>query len=224
MSRAIVAWAVGVFALTVLVQVPAAFVARQLGWPVGWQPEGVSGSLWDGRAARIGALGPVQWRLRPWAQDVQLNLGFQQRTWRLSIHGWPWRWQAQLAPRSTGTHTATLFVLDGEWEGHLQINGAGRSCRSTQGTLLGHDLALLSPWTVNLGNTRIQLQCTKGLRLLAQLQLDAEHSLKLDVDPQGQRARLDGHVEPGAALTPLLVQARWLQPTAQTFSKVFGKP
>lgn len=212
-------WAVVVFAVTVLLELPATFVARQVPWPAGWQPSGVSGSVWTGRAERIGALAPVQWHVRPW--QARFQLGFQQRLWGLSIHGWPWNWQAQLAPRAVSAMPAPMFVLDGRWEGQLQVNGSGASCRHTEGELLGHDLAVLSPWLVNLGNTRIQLQCRDGLRLLADLQLAAEHRFKVEAD--SQRLQVDGQVEPGAAVTPLLVQARWLQPAAQSFSKVLGR-
>ncbi|NMX66956.1 type II secretion system protein N [Pseudomonas sp. WS 5111] len=220
MSRAVILWAIVVFSLTVLLELPAAFVARQLPWPTGWQPSGVVGSLWTGRAARVGALAPVDWNIRPWA--AQVNLRFAQRIWELSIHGWPWNWQAQLAPRAVSALPPPMFVLDGRWDGRLQVNGAGAGCRNTDGELLGHDLALLSPWLVKLGNTRIELQCRDGLRLLADLQLAAEHHFKIQVD--SQRVQVDGQIEPGAAVTPLLVQARWLQPAAQSFSKVLGKP
>ncbi|MBK3453510.1 MULTISPECIES: general secretion pathway protein GspN [unclassified Pseudomonas] len=220
MSRAVILWGIWVFSLTVLLELPAAFVARQLPWPTGWQPSSVSGSLWTGRAARVGALAPVDWKIRPWA--AQVNLGFQQRIWELSIHGWPWNWQAQMAPRAVSALPAPMFVLDGRWEGRLQVNGAGMSCLRAEGELLGHELALLSPWLVKLGNTRIELQCRGGLRLLANLQLAAEHHFKIQADPQ--RLQVDGQVEPGAAVAPLLVQARWLQPAAQSFSKVLGKP
>ncbi|AIG01512.1 type II secretion system protein N [Pseudomonas fluorescens] len=216
MSRAIVLWGIGVFCLTLLLELPATFVARQLPWPSGWQPGGVTGSLWTGRAARVGALGPVDWTLRPWA--VQVNLGFQQRIWALQIRGWPWNWQAQLAPQAVSALPVPMFVLDGRWEGRLQVNGAGTGCRHADGELLGHDLAMLSPWRVKLGTTRIELQCREGLRLLADLQLAGEHHFKVQADPQ--RLQVDGQVEPGAAVTPLLVQARWLQPAAHSFSKV----
>ncbi|NMZ10039.1 type II secretion system protein N [Pseudomonas proteolytica] len=220
MSRALITWAVLVFALTLLLELPATFVARQIPWPAGWQPSGVAGSVWHGRAARVGALGPVEWHLRPW--KAQVNLGFQQRIWALSVQGWPWKWQAQLAPRAVNALPAPMFVLDGRWEGRLQVNGAGASCRNTEGQLVGHDLALLSPWLVKLGNARIELQCSDGLRLLADVQLAAEHHFK--VQAAAKRLQVDGQVEPGAAVTPLLVQARWLQPAAQSFSKVLGKP
>ncbi|NNA67790.1 general secretion pathway protein GspN [Pseudomonas gessardii] len=220
MSRALILWGVLVFSLTVLLELPAAFVARQLPWPTGWQPSGVAGSLWAGRAARVGALGPVAWKIRPWA--AQINLGFQQRIWELSVHGWPWNWQAQLAPRAVSAWPAPMFVLDGRWEGRLQVDGAGMSCLRAEGQLLGHDLAVLSPWLVNLGDTRIALQCRDGLRLLADVQRPGEHHFK--VEAASQRLQVDGQVEPGAAVTPLLVQARWLQPAAQRFSKVLGKP
>lgn len=38
MSRAVILWGIWVFSLTVLLELPAAFVARQLPWPAGWQP------------------------------------------------------------------------------------------------------------------------------------------------------------------------------------------
>ncbi|WP_339532755.1 type II secretion system protein N [Pseudomonas mucidolens] len=222
MSR-VIAWGALVFVLTLLLNVPAAFVARQLAWPSGWQPVGISGSLWNGRALRLGAFGPVQWTVRPWTREAQLNLGFQQRIWALSIHGWPWNWQATLAPEAVNPMPPSMFVLDGSWAGHLQVSGAGRTCRSAEGELLGRDLALLSPWTLNLGNTRLELKCRDGLRLSANLQLPAEHQFQIEADLQRQRLQVDGQVEPDAAVTPLLVQARWLQPPEQTFSKVLGK-
>lgn len=220
MSRAVILWGIGVFALTLLLELPAAFVARQVSWPTGWQPSGVTGSVWNGRAARAGALGPVEWRIRPW--KAQMNLGFQQRIWALSVQGWPWNWQAQLAPRAVSALPAPMFVLDGRWEGRLQVDGAGAGCRKAEGELLGHDLAVLSPWLVKLGNTRIALQCRDGLRLLADLQLAGEHHFQIEAQPR--RLQVDGQIEPGAAVTPLLVQARWLQPAAQSFSKVLGRP
>ncbi|MBN0975831.1 general secretion pathway protein GspN [Pseudomonas hygromyciniae] len=220
MSRGVITWAILVFALTLLLELPATFVARQVPWPAGWQPIGVAGSVWNGHATRVGALGPVAWNLRPW--KAQVGLGFQQRFWALSIQGWPWNWQAQLAPRAVNALPAPMFVLDGHWEGRLQVDGAGTGCRKTQGELVGQDLAVLSPWLVKLGNARIALQCRDGLRLLADLQLPAEHHFKIEADPR--RLQVDGQIEPGAAVTPLLVQARWLQPAAQSFSKVLGRP
>ena len=59
MSRHI-AWGVLVFALTLLLELPAAFVARQVPWPAQWQPDGVSGSVWQGRATRFASLGPLE--------------------------------------------------------------------------------------------------------------------------------------------------------------------
>ncbi|MFO2466519.1 type II secretion system protein N [Pseudomonas sp. 15FMM2] len=222
MKRAI-AWGTLVFALTLLAQLPAAFIVRQINWPSGWQPNGVSGSLWNGHASEVGALAPVQWAVRPWAREVQVNLGFQQRIWELSIHGWPWNWQAQLAPRAVSAVAPPMFVLDGAWDGRLQVNGAGANCRTAAGALVGDDLALLSPWLLNLGSTRLELQCSGGLRLLADLQLPAQHRFKINADLQRQRLQIDGQVEAGAAVTPLLVQARWLQASEQTFSKVLGR-
>jgi len=223
MSRSI-AWGALVFALTLLLDLPAAFVARHVPWHAEWQPSGVSGSVWHGRATRLASLGPLEWEVRPWAGEVQLNLGFQQRLWEGSIRGWPWNWQAQLAPRAVSALPATAWVLDGRWQGRLQVNGAGRRCRSAEGELVGKDLALLSPWQINLGSTRIELQCRDGLQLLADLQLPGEHGFKVEADLQRQHVRVDGRVEADAAVIPLLVQARWLHPPEQTFSKVLGKP
>lgn len=222
MRRAI-AWGAAVFVLTVVLNLPAAFVARQWNWPAGWQPAGVSGSLWHGHAARLGAFAPLQWQVRPWAGEARLSLGFQQRSWQVAVQGWPWNWRATLAPGAVNTLPPSLFALDGTWAGRLQVSGAWRSCRSTEGELLGRDLALLSPWMLNLGNSRLALKCSDGLRLLADLQLPTEHRFNIEADLQRQRVQVDGQVEADAAVTPLLVQARWLQPPAQTFSKVLGK-
>lgn len=218
------AWGALVFSLTLVLNLPAAFVLRQLNWPPGWQPAGVSGSLWQGRIAHLGVLGPLDWQFRPWARETQLNLGFGPRIWALSIQGWPWNWQAQLAPHAVSGLPRAGFMLDGEWQGRLQLSGAGRECRNSEGTLIGSDLALLTPWQVNLGTTRIELQCQGGLRVLAELQLANEHRFNIEADLARQRAQVQGWVEPAAAVTPLLVQARWLTPGQQSFSKMLGKP
>lgn len=224
MTRWIVVWGVLVLTFTLLLNVPAAFVVRQLDWPPGWQPQMVSGSLWDGQMAQLGALGPVEWSVRPWAREIHVDAAFQQRIWALSLHGWPWDWQARLAPGVVSAAPAGSFVLAGQWGGGLNVSGAGRACRSSEGELRGTDLALLTPWVVSLGNTDIRLECREGLKLLATLYLKDEHRFDVEADWDRKRVKVDGRVEPTAAATPLLVQARWLSPGQQSFSKTLGRP
>lgn len=224
MTRWTIVWGVLVLALTLLLNVPAAFVVRQLNWLPGWQPQAVSGSVWHGRMAQLGALGPLEWSVRPWVREVHVNAAFQQRNWAFSLHGWPWDWHAQLAPGAISATPAGAFVLAGQWAGRLNISGGGRVCRSSEGALRGTDLALLTPWLVSLGNTDIRLECGQGLKLLAVLHLKDEHRFDVEADWDLQKIKVEGRVEPTAAVTPLLVQARWLSPDQQAFSKTLGRP
>ncbi|MEG0636961.1 MAG: hypothetical protein RR517_31055, partial [Pseudomonas sp.] len=50
------------------------------------------------------------------------------------------------------------------------------------------------------------------LHLLGQLSLAGQHQAELDADLLARRAQLRGRIEPGAALQPVLLSARWLAP------------
>lgn len=62
MSRWGMLWVSGVFSVTLLVELPASWVARGVGLPM----HEVSGSLWQGQARQLGPVGPMQWTLQPW--------------------------------------------------------------------------------------------------------------------------------------------------------------
>ena len=217
-------WVLGVvvFVATVALNVPAAFVARFIPWSANWQPVAVSGTLWNGRMDRLGAVGPLVWRIQPWLGQGTLSAGFQQRLWALNVSGWPWAWQAQLEPGGSQMTPATGYLLDGHWQGRLQIKGRGATCLSSAGALQGQDVAMLAPWTVVLGSAHLNVECRDGLRLLVDVQREGEHRFEAQLDPVSRRVKLNGKVEPDAMVTPLLVQAGMLKAGATQFETVIG--
>ncbi|MFJ4142201.1 hypothetical protein [Pseudomonas sp. NPDC089734] len=223
MSRRL--WMLGalVFVLTLVLNAPAAFVARFVPWAPGWQPQGIEGTLWRGRAERLGAVGPLSWNIRPLRGQAQVRAGYQQQAWELSAYGWPWAWKAELAPIASLVTPAAGHVLDGRWQGRLSMSGLGASCTSSQGDLQGKDLALLSPWMVVLGNAHLTLECREGLKLLAEVRRDGEHRFEIGVEPAVSRVTVSGWVEPAAMVTPVLVQTGLLKAGASQFEKVLGK-
>lgn len=224
MSRGL--WGAGAlaFALTLLCNLPASWLLRGVDWPPGWQPEQVSGSLWHGRIERLGVVGPLSWQLRPWQRQLQVDADLQQHAWALRVQGWPWDWQARLQPRSAVATARSEYLLDGQWQGALQIDGRGSRCVDSQGELGGQHLAMLAPWSLALGSARITLNCQQGLQLLADIERAGEHRLQARLAPAQQRLQLSGQLQPDAAITPLLVQAGLLKAGAGQFEKRFGPP
>lgn len=222
MTRKLWGLGVAVFILTLLLNIPAAFVARFIPWTPDWQPMAVTGTLWSGRMDRLGVVGPLEWRLQPWIGQGIVSAGFQQRSWELQLNGWPWAWQARLAPAALQMTPLTGFVVDGDWQGSVHIKGSGARCRSSEGELRGRDLALITPWTVVLGGAQLRLDCREGLRLLADVQREGEHRFEGWMEPAVGRVKLNGKVEPDAMVTPLLVQAGLLKAGASEFERVWG--
>lgn len=218
-------WALGivVFTVTLMFNLPAAFLARFVPWSSGWQPVAVTGTLWNGRMDRLGAVGPLVWRIQPWFGHASLSAGFQQRLWALNVTGWPWAWQAQFEPVASQMTPAAGYLLDGQWQGRLQLNGRGATCLSSTGDVQGQDVALLLPWTVVLGSAHLKFECRNGLRLLVDVQQEGEHRFEARLEPGARRVKLNGWVEPDAAVTPLLVQAGMLKAGASQFETVLGK-
>ncbi|GFM89845.1 hypothetical protein PSCICO_52440 [Pseudomonas cichorii] len=223
MSRKL--WMLGtlVFALTLLLNMPAAFMARFIAWAPGWQPQGVAGTLWSGRAERLGSVGPLSWRLQPWIGQGFVSAGFQQRAWELKMQGWPWAWSAELAPAASLITPAAAYAVDGRWQGRLLMQGRGAKCTSSEGSLQGQDLALLSPWMVVLGNAHLKLECRDAMKLLADVQREGEHRFEILLEPAASRMKISGRVEPAALVTPLLVQAGVMKTGASQFETVLGR-
>lgn len=215
-------WLAGalVFALTLLLNLPATWALRLVDWPDGWQPEQVSGSLWNGRVQRAGALGPLSWQLRPWR--AQVDTGFARQRWTLTASGWPWNWQAQLAPSVATTGVDSRYLIDGHWQGRLQIAGQGGRCVHASGELRGRDIGLLTPWTLALGEARLSLDCHQGLQGFADVQRIGEYRLEARFEARTGRLQLSGQVLPNAPLTPLLVQAGLLKAGDERFEKALG--
>lgn len=216
-------WVLGgcVFVLTVLLNMPAKVLLGVVSWPVGWQPEAVSGTLWTGRMERLGMVGPLRWNLRPWVGELQADVGFQQRDWRVSVSGWPWAWRAELAPGSALATPSTGYVVDGRWQGALRFAGQGGKCRSAEGNLRGEGMALLAPWMVVLGDAQVRVLCEDGLRVSADVRREGEHDFKVAYEPGSRKLEVVGEVEADAAVMPLLVQGGMLKPGDRRFERVF---
>lgn len=222
MTRKIWISGAAVFILTLLLNLPAAFIARFVDWPPGWQPQVISGTLWTGRMERLGSVGPIAWTFRPWAGRSQVSAGFQQQDWALSLNGWPWAWQAELIPGAPLVTPTSGYVLDGHWRGRVIAQGRALRCLSSEGEVYGEDMALLLPWTMVVGKARFRLECRDAMQLLAEVQRHGEHRFEARLDPFARRLNLSGRVEPDASVTPLLIQAGLLKPGAGDFARVFG--
>ncbi|OLU28705.1 general secretion pathway protein GspN [Pseudomonas sp. PA15(2017)] len=208
-------WALLVFTVTLLVELPARWLMAPLPVPLA----GISGSIWQGEAERLGDLGPLHWRWQPWRLNAQASAGYQGQRWQLQVSGWPWAWHASLRPVSDPHTLETGYRLAGQWQGHIELEGRGARCLSANGNLQGDDLALLAPWQLELGQARLALDCSSGWKLAGQLSLPGQHQADLAADLLARQARLTGRVEPGAALQPVLISAQWLAPGGSEVSR-----
>ncbi|WMW07312.1 general secretion pathway protein GspN [Pseudomonas entomophila] len=206
MSRRLGVWLGVVFCLSLLVELPAPWLA----WMSGLPAEGVMGSLWQGQAMRLGAVGPLRWELRPWRRDVQVWMGFQGQGWRLHASGWPWLWQAEVEALSAQSSVAQGYRLAGLWQGVLHMRGSGGRCREAQGRLEVNDLALVEPWSLGLGQGGIEMSCADGWQVSGYLAQDGQHRLAVSGDLLARRAQVSVEVQPNAALTPVLRGGQWL--------------
>ena len=204
------AWLVLVFVLTLLVELPANWVARTFGLPM----HEVSGSLWHGQAQQLGPVGPLRWVVQPWRLQANVQLGFQGQAWQLRVEGWPWRWRLEAAAAGAQATTHTDYRLAGQWQGALRLQGAGRQCRNSEGRITVTDLALSEPWSLGLGQGWLEMDCRSGWRLRGQLAQQGQHELAVDGDLLARRAQVVFELQPEAELTPLLRGAQWLGPQA----------
>ncbi|MFJ4064918.1 hypothetical protein ACIPW4_06435 [Pseudomonas sp. NPDC089996] len=212
MSRRGLLWCAVVFVLTLLVQLPAAWVVRSVGLPA----RDVSGSVWQGQAQQLGALGPLRWAVQPWRMQANAQLGFQGQAWQLHAEGWPWRWQLEATALGAQATVLTDYRLAGQWQGLLRMQGAGHQCRRSEGRVSVTDLALSEPWSLGLGQGWVEMDCRDGWRLRGQLVQQGQHELRLEADLERLRGQVAFSVRRGAALTPLLRSAQWLGPQALT--------
>ncbi|MBF8779864.1 general secretion pathway protein GspN [Pseudomonas fulva] len=199
-------WLLLVFCLTLLVELPAAWVVRALGLPA----EQVSGSLWHGEARRLGMAGPLHWDWRPWRAEAIARFGFQGQGWQAQATGWPWAWQVELQALQPQRTVEANYRIVGQWQGSIRLRGANRRCQAAQGRLEVTDLALSAPWSLALGQGHVQMDCRQGWRLLGHLNLAGQHQASLDADLPGRRAQLRVEVQKDAAIAPVLRGARWL--------------
>ncbi|MFJ4384568.1 hypothetical protein ACIP02_09490 [Pseudomonas sp. NPDC089408] len=210
MNRKGMAWVGLVFVLTLLVELPANWVARAFGLPM----QEVSGSLWHGQARQLGPVGPLRWAVQPWRLQANAQLGFQGQAWQLRAEGWPWRWRLEAAAVGAQATVLTDYRLAGHWQGALRIQGAGRQCRASEGRIAVTDLALSEPWSLGLGQGWLEMDCRSGWQLRGQLAQQGQHQLAVDADLLARRAQMVFELQPEAELTPLLRGVQWLGPQA----------
>jgi len=210
MSRCGLLWCGLVFTLTLLVELPAAWVARGIGLPA----RDVSGSVWQGQAQQLGPVGPLRWALQPWRMRADAQLGVQGQAWQLRAEGWPWRWRLEASAVGAQATVLTDYRLAGQWQGTLRVQGAGRRCRASEGRLTVTDLALSEPWSLGLGQGWLELDCHNGWRLRGQLAQQGQHQLAGEADLLARRAQVVFELQPEAELTPLLRGVQWLGPQA----------
>lgn len=206
MNRRARLWVALVFGLTLLLELPASWLARALALPA----EGISGSLWQGQARQVGEVGPLHWHWRPWRLHAQARLGYQGQEWEVQLRGWPWDWHAQLQALGRRPSGGSEVRLAGQWRGTIQLRGGGRQCRHAQGRIAVDDLALVSPWSLGLGQGWLQVDCSQGWHLLGQLALAGQHQAALDADLLARQAQLQVQLQADAALLPILRGSRWL--------------
>ncbi|WP_085673421.1 MULTISPECIES: type II secretion system protein N [unclassified Pseudomonas] len=215
MSRRGLLWCGLVFTLTLLVELPAAWVVRG----IGLSARDVSGSVWQGQAQQLGPVGPLRWTLQPWRMQANAELGFQGQAWQLRTEGWPWRWRldaAALAPQATAP---TDYRLAGQWQGGLRMQGSGRQCQSSEGRVSVTDLALSEPWSLGLGQGWVEMDCRAGWRLRGQFVQQGQHELKLEADLLAHQATILLDLQPDAGLTAVLRGIQWLGPQALSGQK-----
>ncbi|MGG5291146.1 hypothetical protein [Pseudomonas shirazensis] len=205
MRARVLLWPALVCAVTLLVELPA-----------GWLVPGrvVSGSLWHGQAEQVGDVGPLSWQWRPWRLQAEVRLAYQGQAWLARLSGLPWRWRAEVEALEAAPSVPVAYRLPGQWQGHVRVNGVWRQCAGSEGRLQVSDLALVTPWSLGLGQGWLEMRCAGDWRLQGALALQGQHQLNLDADLLARRARLGFEVQPEAALTPLLRGAQWLGPQA----------
>jgi general secretion pathway protein N len=221
MRRGLTLWGLAVFCVLVLLGSPAAFWVRGFSWPAGWAPQGVSGTLWQGQAQRMGQLSALSWSLSPSLDGVlgEWRGVALEHQWQLRLKGWPWAWNARLEALGHVPQAATAVRVAGNWQGHVQVHGAGAHCVNSEGELFAPRLALLAPWGMPLGAARLSLDCQASVRLKASLLQPGMHQLGFDGDLPARRAALSGDFEEASELAALLRQFGLLQSTQRHFAK-----
>lgn len=218
MSRRAALWVVLVFGLTLLLELPASWLARALALPA----EGVSGSLWQGEARQVAEVGPLRWRWQPWRLHGQARFGYQGQEWEVQLRGWPWDWHAQLQALGARPGGVSAYRLAGQWKGAIRLQGAGRQCRGAEGRIVVDDLALITPWSLGLGQGWLQVDCSKGWHLAGQLTLAGQHQAALDANLLARQAQLNVELQADAALLPVLRASRWLDTGATRMQRLIS--
>ncbi len=221
MKRWLVIWGLVVFTFAVLLGSPAAFWARWVDWPDGWQPQAVSGTLWQGQAQQIGPFGPVSWQLVIVGPGADVRAGALQRQWRLQVRGWPWQWRASLEEDGSTATPEQPVALEGNWDGRIEVRGRGQRCLSSEGSLIAPRLDLLSPWAMPLGEGELTFDCMGQPRLLARLERSGQHRFALDANLEARSTELNGTVENESELGGLLRQFGLLGQGQQDFQTRF---
>lgn len=220
MRGALTFWGVTVFVLVLLFGSPAAFWLGWLPWAQGWAPQGVSGTLWQGQAQRLGHLSTLRWSLAPSTNGIKAELRgvALEYQWHLQLKGWPWAWTARLGTPKQRPQGASVVHVAGAWQGHLLLRGAGTSCLSSEGSLTAPRLDLLSPWGMPLGAARVSLDCRASVTLQATLVQPGGHRLGFDGYLLGRHGVLSGDFETQSEIAALVRQFGLMTATQRQFS------
>ena len=221
MRRALTLWGVTVFVWVLLFGSPAAFWLGWLPWSQGWAPQGISGTLWQGQAQRLGQLSALRWSLAPTANGVKAELRgiVLEYQWHLLLNGWPWAWTARLEAPGHRPQAATALRMAGAWQGHLLLRGTGSRCLSSEGSLFAPRLDLLAPWGMPLGAARVSLDCRSRVKLQASLVQPGAHRLSFDGDLQARHGVLSGDFETESELAALVRQFGMMTPVERQFGR-----
>jgi len=220
MSRLLAMWMGLVMGVCLLCQAPAAFYLERIDWSPGWRPQAISGTLWDGRIERLGPWQALAWQLRPWAGNLQVSAALAGQGVQARFSGWPWQWHAWLGPHARTRVDSGAWQLGGDWQGAVQVQGRGLSCTRAQGQVSVTHLAVVTPWSLALGDGELHLLCSSGrLGLAGTVQAAGQHRLELQGDFSARRLQLSGQLEPEATLLAPLAQVGWTRDGQRHFSR-----
>ncbi|WP_347883552.1 hypothetical protein [Pseudomonas aestiva] len=204
-----------IFALGCLLYWPAAdWLPRLL--PPQVTSVGLQGSLLGGGMQRLawpgGGAGPWQWHLR-WPGKLQVTVGEPEGApWGMSLSGWPWQWQADLAGGDLRWLQAPgSALLAGRLTGEVRLAGSWRRCQAASGSWQGDALQVLVPRRLALGTARLQVDCQTAPWLQGVFDLGAQHHLEIRLSLANWRGQVQGTAQPGSEIAPVLQSIGWLK-------------
>lgn len=201
-------FAVVVFGLTLLLNLPLASLLARMEKPGDLWLEEVEGTLWQGRISRVAGPGwelkSVDWQLVPgWPLQMEAEGLVSGQRWQVSAQGWPWQWQARIEPQ-TGrliqpAVNSAAFSWQGDWRGALLLQGSMGQCTQAQGSVFSDAVQLLTPVPADFGRVQLGLDCSQGpvLKLATQ---GKGQALSFVANLETRRSRLRGRISADSSL------------------------